>query len=476
MTTQIQKPSIVWFRQDLRLEDQPALTAAIQKGGPVIPLFIWAPEEEGDWPLGPASCWWIHYSLQNLEKDLQSLGLKLIVRQHASLKVLQDIIQQTGADSVFWNRRYEPYIIQRDAFIKAELQKQGIKAQSFNGNLLFEPWTVLNKQKKPFQVFTPFWKHCLTLEEPEAPLKKPTHALGDSSTIDSSPIQSLGLLPSVRWDAGLEDHWKPGEMGAHIHLKENLEKVIGHYEEQRNRPDIKGTTELSPYLCHGELSVRSIWHAVKHKFGQNEGANAYLRQVMWREFAYHLLYHFPHTPMEPLSPRFASFPWKKNYQHLRAWQKGQTGYPIVDAGIRQLWHTGWMHNRVRLIVGSFLVKDLLIPWQEGEKWFWETLVDADLANNTLGWQWIAGCGADAAPYFRIFNPMTQGEKFDETGDYVRRWVPEIAALPNKYLQKPWEAPEDILRQAGITLGITYPKPMVDHAMAREKALEAFAKI
>jgi deoxyribodipyrimidine photo-lyase len=472
----MKKPSIVWFRQDLRLEDHPALIAAIQKGGPVIPVFIWAPEEEGEWAPGAASRWWIHYSLDSLQQDLKSLGLNLIIRQHASLNALKDLIKQTGADTVFWNRRYSPLIIQRDAFIKSELQKEGIKTQSFNGRLLFEPWTVFNKEKKPFKVFTPFWKHCLTLGEPEAPLKRPTKAIPYDSTLDSVSIKLLGLLPSIQWDEGIKEYWKPGEAEAQAKLKEGLNKVIEEYAEQRDRPDVKGTSDLSPYLHHGEITSRMIWYEVKKKFGDSLLAQPYLRQLMWREFAYSLLYYYPNTTHEPMYPKFAAFPWKKDYQGLLAWQKGQTGYPIVDAGMRQLWSRGWMHNRVRLIVGSFLVKDLLIPWQEGAKWFWNTLVDADLANNTMGWQWIAGCGADAAPYFRIFNPVTQGEKFDVTGNYVRTWVPEIAALPDKYLQKPWEAPEEVLRQAGITLGVTYPKPIVDHAKAREKALEAFAKI
>ncbi|WP_068468103.1 cryptochrome/photolyase family protein [Candidatus Protochlamydia phocaeensis] len=471
------KPSIVWFRRDLRLEDQPALMAAMRKGGPVIPLFIWAPEEEGEWAPGAASRWWLHYSLASLQKELSSLGLSLVIRQHLSLQVILDLIKQTGADSVFWTRRYEPLIVQRDASIKAELQKQGIKAMSFNGSLLFEPWTVANKQSHPFQVFTPFWKKCLSLGEPEPPLERPCAALAYAEKIDSDSLEDLSLLPKIRWDAGLEEMWCPGSKGARAHLVNGLEHIIGHYMDMRDRPDLKGTTELSPYLHFGEISPRVIWQGVRQKFGyEHPGAQAYLRQLGWREFAYHLLYHFPRTPSFPLKEAFMSFAWNRPGPALKAWQKGQTGYPIIDAGMRQLWKTGWMHNRVRMIAASFLVKDLLIPWQEGAAWFWNTLVDADLANNTLGWQWVAGCGADAAPYFRIFNPVSQGEKFDPLGHYVRKWVPELQWLPDKWIHQPWAAPDEIIRRAGVQLGIDYPNPIVDHAQAREKALEAYAKL
>lgn len=470
-----EKPIIVWFRQDLRTEDHPALHSAIQQGRSVVPVFIWAPAEEMEWAPGAASRWWLHGSLQNLRNELEELGLKLIVRQQSSLEALQEIAEQTGASGVYWNRRYEPYAIQRDAHIKAELRKNGIHAQSFNGTLLFEPWTVLNKQNKPFQVFTPFWKHCCSLGQPDHPLPKPQTAFSYSGAIESVAIESLHLLPTIPWDIGLKRYWQPGVPGAQQRLHRALEEVIIRYEEQRDFPSIRGTSELSPYLHHGEISPRMVWHAVRQALGQRKGADVFLRQVGWREFAYHLLYHFPQTPSVPLHPKFSVFPWEEN-RLLREWQKGQTGYPIVDAGMRQLWETGWMHNRVRMIVGSFLVKDLLIDWKEGAAWFWDTLVDADLANNTLGWQWVAGCGADAAPYFRIFNPVTQGEKFDPEGAYVRRWIPEIASLPNRWIHKPWEAPEDELRRAGVSLGKTYPKPIIDHAQARLKALDAFAQI
>lgn len=470
-------PSIVWFRQDLRTEDNPALVAAAQKGGPIVPIYIWAPEEEQEWAPGAASRWWLHYSLEKLQEELKKMGLTLIFRHHSSLQSLLDLIKLTGADTVFWNRRYEPAIIQRDSFIKTELHAQGVKVQSFNSNLLFEPGTINNKQGKPFQVFTSFWKHCLQSTPLAPPIPKPQNCIGYPDSLPSDSLAQLGLLPKISWDSGFKSHWKPGSIGAKQKLNHALNHVIGLYAEQRDRLDLDGVSQLSPHLHFGELSPRMVWQAVMERFKQDDpNSAAFLRQLGWREFAYHLLYYFPHTPTEPLRIDFSSFPWQEHYPSLRAWQKGETGYPVVDAGMRQLWTTGWMHNRARLIVASFLAKDLLIHWREGAKWFWDTLVDADLANNTLGWQWVAGCGADAAPYFRIFNPVIQGEKFDETGDYIRQWVPELRALPNKWIHAPWEAPDDVLKAAGITLGVTYPKPIIDHHQARERALEAYAKL
>lgn len=470
-------PSIVWFRQDLRTDDHPALEAAIQKGGPIIPVYIWAPEEEGEWAPGAASRWWLHYSLEQLKEELKELGLALIIRQHASLQTLINLVQETGADTIYWNRRYEPLMIQRDAFIKAEMQNHHVRVQSFNSHLLFEPWIVSNKQGKPFQVFTPFWKKCLSLESPAPPIAALKKCPSYLKSLDSERIEALGLLPKIPWDEGFKAKWRPGSKGAKERLLHVLKTVISHYDTQRDQLDLDGVSRLSPHLHYGELSPRQVWHAALKQFGwENEGCAAFLRQLGWREFAHHLLYYFPHTPTEPLRTSFSAFPWQDHHPHLRAWQKGLTGYPVVDAGMRQLWATGWMHNRARLITASFLVKDLLIHWHEGAKWFWDTLVDADLANNTMGWQWIAGCGADAAPYFRIFNPVSQGEKFDQVGQYVRDWVPELRALPDKWIHCPWEAPDDILRSAGLILGVHYPKPIIDHQQARERALEAYAKL
>jgi deoxyribodipyrimidine photo-lyase len=470
------KPTIVWFRQDLRLEDQPALHAAILKGDPIIPLFIWAPAEEGEWAPGGASRWWLNGSLSSLQKELYDLGSTLILRQDSSLEAILSIIKQSGADAVFWNRRYEPHLIERDLWIEHELRRRCIDVQIYNGLLLFNPWKILNKQNKPYQVFTSFWKFCCREAEPQKPFRKPSAIIPNKGHIDSEKLEQFQLLPKIPWDEGLREKWQPGEPSGKQLLKVALQHIVGHYDQDRNELAKKGTSELSPYLHHGEISPRRIWWAIRQQFASQEGAEAFLRQLGWREFAYYLLYHFPHTPQEALHSKFASIQWHSNEQALSAWQNGLTGYPIVDAGMRQLWRTGWMHNRVRLIVGSFLVKDLLIDWQEGARWFWDTLVDADLANNTLGWQWVAGCGADAAPYFRIFNPVSQGRKFDKTGEYVRRWVPEIRALPDAWIHCPWEAPAEILHQAGIELGKSYPKPIVDHDQARKEALKHVRKV
>lgn len=466
---------IIWFRQDLRLDDNPALQKALEKGEAIIPLYIWAPEEEGEWAPGGATKWWLHHSLKSLDEQLQKVGLSLIIRKGKSLDVLKEVIKETGAKGVFWNRRYEPAIIKRDSLIKSILHDEKISVQSFNSALLFEPWEIKNKQGKPFQVFTPFWKNCCTHPTPQ-PLSYKLPSLKPARIL-SLKIEDLELLPRIQWDEGIKKMWTPGAMEAKQVLAQFLDEAILTYPELRDRPDLPGVSRLSPYLHFGEISPRMIYAEILKKYGtRHPETETYLRQLGWRDFAHHLLYHFPSTPAHPLRKEFLDFPWDDNLQALHAWQKGLTGYPIIDAGMRQLWTTGWMHNRVRMLVGSFLVKDLFIPWQEGAKWFWDTLVDADLANNTLGWQWVAGCGADAAPYFRIFNPVTQSEKFDPQGNYIRKWVPELAKLPEKWIHKPWETPELILRGASIELGKTYPKPIVDHASARERALEAFKNL
>jgi deoxyribodipyrimidine photo-lyase len=383
---------------------------------------------------------------------------------------------------VFWSRRHEPAIIARDAKLIEALWNDGLTVESFNAALLHEPWTIQNQSGKPFQVFTPFWKHCLTKADPDLPVSAPKKLPGPNSWPKSLGLDELELEPKINWTEGLRAAWQPGEAGATANLNRFLAKAVDHYTDQRNRPDVTGTSRLSPHLHFGEVSPRQIWHGLA-RMGSKRGlpvekwrGSQFLAEVGWREFAHHLLYHFPHTPAEPLRPNFKDFPWCKDAAFLEAWQRGRTGYPIVDAGMRELWKTGWMHNRVRMIVASFLVKDLLLPWTDGARWFWDTLVDADLAQNTLGWQWTAGCGADAAPYFRVFNPISQGETFDPKGDYVRRWCPELSKLPDEWLHKPWQASPEILARAGVQLGRTYPDPVVSHAIAREVALEAFAKI
>jgi deoxyribodipyrimidine photo-lyase len=475
-------PSIVWFRNDLRLTDNPALLAAIHRGGAVIPIFIHAPDEEAPWQSGGATRWWLHQSLAALDESLRALGLRLIIRRGATLENLQSVIREAGAGAVFWNRRYEPAIIARDTRIKTALLAVGLEAESFNGALLHEPWTIQNQSGKPFQVFTPFWKHCLAKPDPDEPLPAPRRIVSPKTWPDSLALGELDLEPKIKWAEGMRAVWSPGESGAQTQLKKFLTAAFSNYSVDRNRPDLKGTSRLSPHLHFGEISPRQIWHAIRQHSVAKKYSEAmwrtsqFLAEIGWREFAHHLLFHFPHTPTEPLRADFKKFPWRKDAELLRRWQKGQTGYPIVDAGMRELWTTGWMHNRVRMIVASFLVKDLLIDWRIGAAWFWDTLVDADLAQNTSGWQWTAGCGADAAPYFRVFNPVSQGEKFDPRGDYVRRWCPEIAKLPDEWLHCPWEARTDILIRAGVQLGRDYPKPIVDHAAARVTALKMFKEM
>lgn len=468
--------SIVWFRQDLRLADNPALLAAVRRGGPIIPVFIWAPGEEGRWPPGAASRWWLHQSLAELDASLRKLGSRLIVRRGPTLEMLRELLDQTNSNAVVWNRRYEPASIERDTRIKAALQKEGRIAESFNGALLFEPWTVQTQQGQSYRVFTPFWNACLKCPEPAPPEDAPSRLLRPRRWPATLKLAELRLEPSIDWAQGLRTTWHPGEAGAGERLKRFLAEAVDDYPNRRNRPDEPGTSLLSPHLHFGEISVRQVWSELRRqRYNNAEGAEVvrvFVSELGWREFAHHLLFHFPQTPQQPLRTEFADFPWLPDRANLCAWQRGCTGYPMVDAGMRELWHIGWMHNRVRMMVASFLVKDLLIPWQDGAAWFWDTLVDADLANNTLGWQWTAGCGADAAPYFRIFNPVSQGEKFDPNGVYVRRWIPELQRLPNEWIHKPWEARADVLAAAGVELGSTYPRPIVDHSTARSRALNA----
>ena len=477
-------PVILWFRQDLRLRDNAALQAALGHGEAVLPVYIFDEEGEGSWRPGAASRWWLHHSLAALDASLRERGSRLVLARGDSLTVLCELIANTGAAAVYWNRRYEPAVIARDKRIKAELAATGIDAKSFNSALLFEPHTIANKQGGPFQVFTPYWRHCLAqpIQEEITVANKALPA--PAKWPKSIALAELELLPKLNWAAGFAEACEPGEAGARKRLKQFLSTKAADYDEARDRPDEDATSSLSPHLHFGEIGPRQIWAAARALskdsgvFPVNGGVQRFLTEVGWREFAYHLLYHFPDTPVKPLREKFEKFPWADDSggEKLHAWQQGQTGYPIVDASMRQLWQTGWMHNRVRMVVASFLVKHLRLSWTHGAAWFWDTLVDADLASNTLGWQWSAGCGADAAPYFRIFAPVTQGEKFDPEGGYVRRWVPELATMPAKFLHKPWEAPVDVLARAGVRLGGNYPRPVVDHAQARAAALAAFKSL
>jgi len=470
--------SLVWFRNDLRLADNPALQAALKREQSVIPVFIWAPAEEDQWEPGAASKWWLHQSLKALAADLLAAGSRLVLRCGPSLKTLQGLIEETGATAVYWNRRYEPAVIARDTSVKTALRNAGVEAESFNAALLHEPWTIQNKSGKPFQVFTPFWKHCLTLPDPPEPTRAPKQIPVPLRWPSSTALGELELEPVIDWTQGIRAAWTPGATGAQENLKRFVRAAFESYSTQRDRPDLTGTSRLSSHLHFGEISPRQIWHALRRSADSSPAwrNSQFLTEVGWREFAHHLLYHFPHTPTEPLRAEFKNFPWRDDQAWLKAWQRGQTGVPLVDAGMRELWTTGWMHNRVRMVAASFLVKNLLLPWQAGARWFWDTLVDADLAQNSLGWQWTAGCGADAAPYFRIFNPVSQGEKFDPDGDYVRRWVPELAKLPVQWIHQPWSAPATELTRANVILGKTYPEPIVSLRISREVALEAYSRM
>lgn len=472
-------PCIVWFRSDLRLDDNPALHAAVAAGSSVIPVFIWAPEEEEPWPPGAASRWWLHQSLKSLQCHLASLGSRLVLRRGPSFKTLQKLIRETGATAIFWNRRYEPAVTARDAAVEKALHEWGLRVETYNANLLFEPWTIQSKStRRPFQVFTAFWKACLESPAPDPPLNAPKELPTRSAWPASVALDDFGLEPQIDWAGGLESAWHPGEAGADEQLARFIRAGLEDYSSARDLPNRIGTSRLSPHLHFGEISPRRIWAALRRVRRGRAAASVetYLKELGWREFAYHLLFHFPQTSDQPLRREFEELPWRTDSPRLKRWQCGRTGYPLVDAGMRELWKTGWMHNRVRMTVASFLTKDLRINWLEGAYWFWDTLVDADLANNTLGWQWTAGCGADAAPYFRIFNPIRQSERFDPNGDYIRRWVSELAALPARWIHAPWTAPTEILETAKVKLGTTYPRPILDHDLARREALAAFKSI
>lgn len=473
-------PAIVWLRNDLRIEDNPALFAARESDHPVIPVFIL--DENVEHAPGGASRWWLHHSLASLASDLEKAGVKLILRHGDTEKVLLGLVDETKASCVFWNRRYHNSQIEIDKALKSELTDKGVSVETFNGNLLREPWEVKTGSGGPYRVYTPFWKSLRSMGPARnEPLPRIRKIIGPDVTPKSDKLTSWRLLPSKPdWASEFTAEWTPGEQGARDRLNDFLSEPVAHYTDGRNRPDCDYTSKLSPHLAFGEISPTKIWHVTQDRIASGEvtqsSAEKFLSEIAWREFSYNLLFYNHHMPTTPLRSEFANYPWRNDEQALGAWQRGQTGYPIVDAGMRQLWRTGWMHNRVRMIVASFLIKDMLINWQDGAEWFWDTLVDADLANNSASWQWVAGCGADAAPYFRIFNPVTQGEKFDPNGDYVRKYVPELAKMPAKYIHAPWKAPQEILEKAEVSLGKNYQKPFLDHSQARQRALDGYAEI
>ena len=465
------QPIIVWFRHDLRVSDNPALSAAAA-AGPVIPVFIWSPEEEGNWSPGSASRWWLHQSLASLKTDLMRLGTRLILRRGPTLGALESLAAESGATAVYWNRRYEPATIRRDATLQKQLSASGLSTRDFNGSLLYEPHTISTKNGRPFQVFTPFWKTCLAGNAPETPLCTPRTLQNPLEWPAGIDLETLALEPPSDSTSGLRATWVPGSEEAKKRLEHFRTTSYSSYADKRDQIAAENLSRLSPHLHFGEISPRQIWWALykMHAQPKTYRHDPFLRQLGWREFAHHLLFHFPHTPDQPLRTPFANFGWIRDQDSLSLWQRGETGVPLVDAAMRQLGHQGWMPNRARMIVASYLSKNLLISWREGAAFFWDSLVDADLANNTLGWQWTAGCGADAAPFFRIFNPVIQAEKFDPQGHYIRHWITELRHIDTPWIFKPWEAPSAIRKE------ITYPEPLVDLQFSRQRALRTYQQL
>jgi len=477
-------PALMWFRRDLRLADNPAWQALIDGGHTPIPVYI-HDDPDADWPPGEASAWWLHHSLISLQQSLRKYGSDLLIFQGNPESLLPGLLKQARTDRLAWNRCYEPAWTARDVRIRQTLEHKGYRISCHNAALLREPRELLKKDGTPYRVFTPFWKKLHSIGPGREVITTPERApaFDTGRFTDSLSVDSLKLLPAVNWDKAFYAHWQPGEDGAWKALQTFHDDKLLDYPLHRDMPAYSGTSRLSAHLHFGEISALQIWDrlsslaATTTSRGYLPATESWLRQLAWREFSHHLLYHFPSMPMESMDRRFNAFPWKSNYRdELQRWQRGQTGIPLVDAGMRELWTTGYMHNRVRMIVASFLVKNLLIPWQEGAHWFWNTLVDADLANNTMGWQWCAGCGADAAPFFRIFNPVLQGEKFDREGRYIRRWLPELARLENRHLHKPWTAAPSVLAAAGIVPGKDYPEPVVDLQDSRRRALSAWDQV
>ncbi|MDN2565996.1 DNA photolyase family protein [Aquibium sp. A9E412] len=470
------KPALVLFRHDLRLADNRALTAAAASGRPVVAAFVLDEESPGIRPLGGARRWWLHHSLKALADGLKRLGTPLVLRRGPMAETAAALVEDCGAGLVLWNRRYEPPAIAADRAMAAMLEDRGVAWQSFDGQLLHDPAALRTGAGTPYRVYTPFWRALAAEAEPRDPIDPPRRLRAPAAAIAGDALDDWALLPrQPDWAGGLRDTWTPGEAGAAARLTRFLDEAAQDYGRARDLPGREATSRLSPHLAHGEITPFQIWRAAREA-GPRGGLETFRKEVVWREFCWHLLFHNPDLGSVNFNRAFDAFPWREDRDGLHRWQAGTTGYPIVDAGMRELWQTGWMHNRVRMVVASLLVKHLLVDWRAGEAWFWDTLVDADPASNTANWQWVAGSGADAAPYFRIFNPVLQGEKFDADGAYVRRFVPEIAALPDRVLHKPWEADADTLQRAGVKLPGRYPVPVVDHKQGRQRALRAYDRI
>ncbi len=471
-------PQLLWFRNDLRLADQAALAAALDGGGRVLPVFVLDDAAAGAQAYGGAARWWLKRSLSALAESLATRGAPLLLAKGRAETILPALAAGLGATTVQAGRAVEPWAREQSRRVHEALQDAGRALRLHTTVLLREPHGFASGTGRPYSVYTPFAKAMLAAKEPGAPLPTPAAIPGAEPPTGGETLDSLGLYPipgEPDWAVEFAVHWQPGEAGAQARLARFAAGPLAGYDAARNLPGVEGSSGLSPHLRWGEISARQVWHAARQA-AQGGGVETFLKEILWREFSYHLLWHRPEMPERCLRPAYENFPWQPDARLLAAWQRGRTGYPIVDAGMRQLWRSGWMHNRVRMITASFLVKHLLQPWQAGEAWFWDTLLDGDLASNAASWQWVAGCGADAAPYFRVFAPVLQGEKFDADGAYVRRWVPEIAGLPDKYIHKPWEAPEIILRGANLRLGVDYPRPIMDHAKGRARALAAYAEM
>jgi deoxyribodipyrimidine photo-lyase len=485
MATTSASPCIVWFRDDLRLSDHPALHAASKTGAAVICLYVL--DEQSDAlrapnarPLGGAARWWLAQSLRAHQKSLTSIGASLVLRKGPAALIIVGLARETHAETVLWNDIAQAPDRTVADQVAAALEEIGVASRRFPGDLLVAPVNIRNKEGRGLRVFTPFWRRVQALGDPPKPLPAPK-TLRPVPDLASDTIESWRPEPvHPDWAGGLRETWQPGEISALTKLHAFLENGAAGYSTDRDRPDRNGTSKLSPHLRFGEISPRQVWHAAHFAAAERPALSGdidkLLSELGWREFCRHLLFDVPDLAMRNLQPSFDAFPWNHDEQALRAWQRGQTGYPLVDAGMRELWHTGVMHNRVRMVVASFLVKHLLIDWREGEKWFWDTLVDADPGSNPANWQWVAGCGADATPYFRVFNPVLQGEKFDPDGAYVRRWVAELAQLPTGLIHQPWSATSLELKGAGVELGKTYPEPIIEHKFGRERALKAYAKV
>jgi len=471
------KTVIFWLRQDLRLIDNPALVAAAKEADIVIPAYVYSPQEYADWPPGGAGRWWLHQSLLSLDESLNKIGSRLIVRSGPSVSHLMEIVKQSGALAIYFNRLYEPALAARDDQVKQALFEMGVPCYCSNGALLFTPEAIVTGNGRPYRVFTPYWKKCRQLHLDAPPLPAPRRLGRIPAAVTGITVAGLNLLPKVRWYSGLQHSWNVSEFHALKRLDEFCESALASYRSARDRPDIAGTSRLSPYLHFGQISPRQItWRLSQIDNAPLADVEVFTKELVWREFAHHVLHHFPHTCDTPLDSRFDGFFMKSGTEHLlEAWRRGRTGFPLVDAGMRELWTGGWMHNRVRMVVASFLVKNCLVSWKEGARWFWDTLVDADLANNSFNWQWCAGCGADAAPFFRIFNPVTQSRKFDPQGRYIKRWLPELDALPEDYIHEPWRAPRDVQQHCGVVIAKHYPEPVLNLSDTRSRALELFQR-